>query len=76
VIKNYGVLTRALGTLAACAGVLVVLVVSQDSGGHGYFLGGLLVLGGLLLRIEAAIRAVFDRLAERARDSDDQLIGA
>ncbi len=40
------------------AGALII-VLNYDRPGYenGFFVGGLLVLGGLLLRIEAAIRA-------------------
>jgi hypothetical protein len=45
-----GLNPRTVGTLATVLGALIILI--DD---HAYFIGGLLVIAGLLLRIEAAI---------------------
>ncbi|MEU1846649.1 hypothetical protein [Micromonospora sediminicola] len=51
-----GRLTGILGTVATVIGALVILVAYDRPGWVDDFaVGGLLVLGGLLLRIEAAI---------------------
>lgn len=52
-----GAVVGVVGTVAAIAGALIILFTWQTPGYQtGFFIGGLLVVGGLLLRIESAIR--------------------
>ncbi|MFG2167834.1 hypothetical protein [Micromonospora chersina] len=53
-----GALTGFWGSVAAAAGVIVIMVNYQTPGYEvGYFIGAVLIGGGLLLRIESAIRS-------------------
>jgi hypothetical protein len=45
-----------LGTFAVVVGVLWLIAVRDREFGFDAFCGGLLVIGGLLIRIDAAIR--------------------
>ncbi|GAB3177866.1 hypothetical protein GCM10027259_23430 [Micromonospora palomenae] len=65
-----GALTGFLGGLAAAAGAIVIMVNYQTPGYEvGFFIGSVLIVGGLLLRIESAIRSTGHRPS--TRDSGD-----
>ena len=57
-----GVIVGAVGTLAAFAGAVAILVGWQMPGAElGFLCGGMLLFGGLLMRIESAITRGMNR---------------
>ncbi|GIF70239.1 hypothetical protein Ais01nite_82740 [Asanoa ishikariensis] len=68
-------MTGVLGALVAAAGMILVLSSFRDSpDGREILVGGILVVAGLLLRIEGAIWASRDEVeVEPDPDGDRQL---
>ncbi|GIG56753.1 hypothetical protein Lfu02_11250 [Longispora fulva] len=55
---SHGWYARIAGTVATLAGMVVILFNwNRPDYESGFFVGGLLVIGGLLLRIEGAVSA-------------------
>ncbi|WP_319459251.1 hypothetical protein [Micromonospora sp. RTP1Z1] len=66
---GHGVIVGAVGTLAALAGAVAIVVGWQMPRAEvGLLLGGMLLFGGLLMRIESAIT----RGMNRQHDAPDQ----
>lgn len=54
--KTSGGIVRLIGTSATIIGALTLLFASKHQNGEEFLVGAVFVLGGLLLRIEAAIK--------------------